>query len=127
MRRPGNRGAVLVVDRNASFQGHLERLLQAYSIPVLWAGTEAEALLVTSSRAVAVVLVNTALHLDPYQLSSALGQSGGPLRPAVVLLVSPSFVYDSARAHAAGVAGLLDKPVADHQLKAVLKKLMGMS
>ena len=29
-----------------------------------------------------------------------------------VLLVSPPFVYDRAKAHAAGVAGLLDKPVA---------------
>jgi len=127
LRRPGSRGAVLVVDRNASFQGHLERLLQAYGIPVVWAGTETEAALVASSRAVAVALVNTAVHLDPYRLAAALRQGGGPLIPAVVLLVSAPFVYDRARAQAAGVSGLLDKPVADHHLKAVLKKLMGMS
>lgn len=127
MRRQGSRGAVLVVDRNASFQVHLERLLQPNSIPVLWAGSEVEAVLVASSRAVAVALVNTAMHLDPYLLSTAMRSGGGPLAPEVVLLVSPPFVYDRAKAHAAGVAGLLDKPVADHHLKAVLKKLMGMA
>jgi len=127
LRHPGSRGAVLVVDRNASFQAHLERLLQPYSIPVVWAGSEAEAARVASSRAVAVALVNTAMQLDPYRLSAMLRQGGGPLIPAVVLLVSAPFVYDRSKAQASGVAGLLDKPVADHHLKAVLKKLMGMS
>ena len=127
LRRQAARGAVLVVDRNGAFASHLEKLLQPFGIPVVWAGTEAEAALMCGARAVAVALLNTAIQIDPYRLCAALRRGGGPLTPAVVLLVSQAWPYDSARARAAGAEGLLDKPVADHHLRAVLKKLMGIA
>ena len=126
-RRQAARGAVLVVDRNGAFAAHLEKLLQPFGIPVVWAATEAEAALLCGARAVAVALLNTAIQIDPYRLCAALRQGGGPLTPAVVLLVSSAYPYDSAKARAAGAEGLLDKPVADHHLRVVLKKLMGIA
>lgn len=127
LRRPGSRGAVLVVDKNGSFAMHLARLLEPYGIPVEWAGNATAALLICGARAVSVAMLNTAVQLDPYQLCAQLRACGGPLLPAVLLLVGPPFIYDSAKARAAGAEGLLDKPVADHQLKAVLKKLMSIA
>ncbi|MFA9216959.1 MAG: hypothetical protein ACEQSK_07615 [Sphingomonadaceae bacterium] len=126
-RRSTARGAVLVVDRNGAFASHLEQLLQQYGIPVVWAGTEGEAVLLAASRAVAVALLNTSIQIDPYRLCTALRKGGGPLTPAVVMLVSPAYLYDSERARAAGAEGSLDKPVADHHLRSVLKKLMGIA
>ncbi len=126
-RRQGARGAVLVVDRGSVFATHLDQLLQPFGIPVIWSATEAEAVLLCGARAVAVALLNTAIQIDPYRLCAALRQGRGPLTPAVVLLVSSAYPYDSARARAAGAEGLLDKPVADHHLRVVLKKLMGIA
>jgi CheY-like chemotaxis protein len=126
-RRLAAKGAVLVVDRNGAYAAHLGNLLQALGIPVIWTGTEAEAVLMCGARAVSVALLNTAIQIDPYRLCAALRKGGGPLTPAVVMLVTPSYRYDSAKARAAGAEGLLDKPVADHHLRAVLKKLMGIA
>jgi CheY-like chemotaxis protein len=126
-RRQAARGAVLVVDRNGAFAAHLEKLLSPYGIPVIWSATEAEAALLCGARAVAVALLNTAIQIDPYRLCAALRKGGGPLTPAVVLLVSAAWPYDSAKARAAGAEGVLDKPVADHHLRAVLKKLLGIA
>lgn len=136
MRSPGRdrRGAVLVVDRNARFSQHVAKLLKPYNIPSLWASDEASALAACADAPqmlapVAVVLINTSLaEIDPYALCAALRAQGGAVergdQPAVVLLVSRGFRYDGARARAAGAAGLLDKPVSDPTLRAVLKKLM---
>jgi len=127
-RRNGTRGAVLVVDRDAALSAHLARLLQRYRIPVEWADSEAAAIALCVERPVSVVLINTSLDgIDAYGLCAALKNAGGPLTPAVVLLVAPPFAYDAERAHAAGAEGLLDKPVADHHLRAVLKKLMNIA
>jgi len=128
LRRNGTRGAVLVVGRNAALSAHLARLLLRYRIPVEWAGSEAAAIALCVARPVSVVLLNTSLEgVDAYRLCAALKNAGGPLTPAVVLLVAPPFIYDAERARAAGAEGLLDKPVADHHLRAVLKKLMGIA
>jgi len=128
MRRTGARGAVLVVDGNAALSAHLARLLLRYRIPVEWADNEAAAVALCVERPVSVVLMNTAIDgVDAYRLCSALKNAGGPLTPAVVLLVAPPFICDVERARAAGAEGLLDKPVADHHLRAVLKKLMNIA
>ena len=139
MRSPGKdrRGAVLVVDRNARFSQHVAKLLKPYNIPPLWASDEASALAACADAPqmlapVSVVLMNTSLpDIDPYTLCAALRAQGAAMgadgAPEVVFMVSRGFAYDSARAKAAGAAGLLDKPVSDATLRAVLKKLMRLA
>lgn len=127
MRRQPVRGTVLVVDHNATFATHLGGLLQPLGIPVEWAGSETAAVLTCGARAVSVALIHTAMHVDPYQLCAELRASGGPLQPAVVLLVAPPFVYDARKGGAAGAEGILDLPVTDPLLRATIKKLMGMA
>jgi len=132
LRSPGQdrRGAVLVVDRNARFSQHIARLLKPWDMPSMWASDEPSALAACADAPqmlapVAVVLLNTALaEIDPYALCAVLREQGGSRPPGVVFMVSRDFPYDSARARAAGAAGLLDKPVSDATLRAVLKKLM---
>ncbi|MYN08452.1 response regulator [Pseudoduganella aquatica] len=126
------RGAVLVVDRNARFSQHVAKLLKPWAIPALWASDEPSALAACADAPqmlapVAVVLINTSLaEIDPYLLCAALReQAGADVRaPDVVLLVSRDYAYDSARARAAGAAGLLNKPVSDPTLRAAIKRLM---
>ncbi|QNA90454.1 hypothetical protein G4G28_21670 [Massilia sp. Dwa41.01b] len=64
--------------------------------------------------------------IDPYALSRAIKSQAGAGRTAVVLLVGHTFSYDSALARGAGVRGLLDKPVADRNLVAVLQRLAAL-
>lgn len=125
MRGPSRRGAVLVADGGVRLYQQVLGLMRPYGIAVPTAIDEASALAACAGGAVSVALVNASLPgCDPYTLSAALrAQAGGP-PPAVVLLAAPPFVYDAERARAAGVEGLLDKPVADSTLKAVLKRLM---
>lgn len=130
------RGAVLVVDRNARFSQHIAMLLKPWDVPTLWASDEPSALAACADAPqmlapVAVVLINTSLAgIDPYALCAALRAQGGVeggvavRAPDVVFTVSRGYPYDSARARAAGAAGLLDKPVSDPTLRAVLTKLM---
>lgn len=128
--RQERRGAVMVVDRNARFSQHIAKLLKPWDIPSLWASDEPSALAACADAPqmlapVAVVLLNTALaEIDPYALCAVLREQGGSRAPGVVFMVSRDFPYDSARARAAGAVGLLDKPVSDATLRAVLKKLM---
>ncbi|MRV74602.1 response regulator [Duganella sp. FT92W] len=125
MRGPSRRGAVLVVDGGGRFYAHLGELMKPYNIAVLAAANEASALAACEEGRVSVVLMNTSLPgIDPYALCSRLRAQAGARPPAVVLLVSPPFAYDGERGRAAGVEGLLDKPVADATLKSVMKKLM---
>ncbi|SFU89717.1 response regulator [Pseudoduganella namucuonensis] len=127
MRGPGRRGGVLVVDQGARFSDHVALLLKPYNIACAWTDDEPSALVACADGAIAVVLINTSTpDVDPYALCAALrrGRREEGRAPAVVLLVAPPFAYDGARARAAGVEGLLDKPVSDPTLRAVLKKLM---
>lgn len=129
MRRRPRRGAVLVVDGGGRFHAHLAGLMKPFNVAVLAAADGASALAACADGRVSVVLVNMSLPgIDPYALGAALrGQADAqpPVQaPEVVLLVAPPFAYDVERARAAGVEGLLDKPVADATLKSVLKKLM---
>ncbi|KQV90913.1 hypothetical protein ASD15_02315 [Massilia sp. Root351] len=133
------RGAVLVVDRNARFSQHIGKLLKPWDVATLWASDEPSALAACADAPqmlapVAVVLVNTSLAgIDPYALCAALRAQGGVAggvavrAPDVIFTVSRGYPYDSARARAAGAAGLLDKPVSDPTLRAVLMKLMRLA
>jgi CheY-like chemotaxis protein len=125
MRGQPRRGAVLVVDGGARFHAHLAGLMKPYHIAVLAADNPTSALAACADGHVSVVLVNTSLPgIDPYALGAALRGQAGAQPPAVVLLVSPPFAYDGGRARSAGIEGLLDQPVADATLRAVLKRLM---
>jgi CheY-like chemotaxis protein len=127
------RGAVLVVDRNARLSQHVARLLRPWDIPSLWASDEPSALAACADAPqmlapVAVVLLDTALaEIDACALCAVLREQGGNSPPDVVFMVSGGHQYDGARARAAGAAGLLDKPVSDPTLRAVLKKLMRLA
>lgn len=131
------RGAVLVVDRNALLSQHIAKLLKPWDVPTLWASDEPSALAACADAPqmlapVAVVLINTSLpEIDPYALCAVLRAQGGSREgerlPDVVFMVSRAYPYDSARARAAGAAGLLDKPISDATLRAVLKKLMRLA
>ncbi|WP_295993073.1 response regulator [Rugamonas sp.] len=126
-RRATARGAVLVLDDSPAFSANLARLLSPYRIALEWTDDEPSAVGFCEKQAVSVVLVNTAVGgIDPYRLCAALKNCGGLLVPAVVLLVAPPFVYDADQGQAVGIEGLLDKPVADQHLSAVLKKLMNI-
>lgn len=129
MRGQSRRGAVLVVDGGGRFYRHLGELMKPYNIAVLAAANAASALAACADGRIAVVLVNTSLPgIDPYGLGAAIkagpGAGDGGAPPAVVLLVAPPSGYDADRGRAAGIDGVLDKPVADATLKTVLKRLM---
>lgn len=125
MRGPSRRGAVLVADGGVRLYQQVLGLMRPYGIAVPTANDGASALAACAGGAVSVVLLNATLpDTDPYALCAALRAQPGGRPPAVVLMVAPPFVYDAERAGAAGVEGLLDKPVADATLKSVLKRLM---
>lgn len=125
MRGPSRRGAVLVADGGVRLYQQVQGLMRPYGIAVPTAIDQDSALAACDGGRVSVVLVNAALPgCDPYALCAALRASAEGTPPAVVLLVEPPFKYDAERARAAGVEGLLDKPVTDATLKAVLKRLM---
>jgi CheY-like chemotaxis protein len=126
-RKPPPTGAVLIIDKSSALRDHLDALMGPGKLSIEWTDTASTALRLCEETAVSLVLVNTSTPvIDPYGLAAAIkGQRGGQ-RIAVVLLVGPSFHYHTARAKAAGVRGMLDKPVADQVLVATLKKLLSM-
>ncbi|SHG35386.1 response regulator [Massilia sp. CF038] len=120
-------GAVLIIDKSEALRDHLDTLMGAGRMTITWTDSAATALRLCEETAVSLVLINTSTPvIDPYGLTAAIkGQPGGK-RTAVVLLVGPGFHYHTARARAAGVRGMLDKPVADQHLVATLKKLLSL-
>lgn len=126
-RRPPPHGAVLVVDMGGAFRDHLARLLGARKLAIAWTDCVHAAVRLCEETPVSLVLVNTSTPgLDPYALCAQIKALDVAARIAVVLLVGPSFRYDAARARAAGVRGLLDKPVADRHLVATLHRLLSL-
>jgi CheY-like chemotaxis protein len=120
-------GAVLIVDKNAALRDHLDLLTGRGRMSIEWTDSAATALHLCEETAVALVLINTSTPvIDPYGLTAAIKSQKGGERIAVVLLVGPHFHYHVVRAKAAGVRGMLDKPVADRHLIALLKKLLSM-
>ena len=123
-RKPPIKGAVLIIDKSGALRDHMARLI-GESIPVEWTDTAATAVRLCDETPVAVVFINTSTPgIDPYGLATSIKAQRSGLRIAIVLLVGTSFHYHSVRAKAAGVRGILDKPVADRHLVATLKRLM---
>jgi CheY-like chemotaxis protein len=126
-RKAPPRGAVLIVDKSAALRDHLDMLMGQGRMSIEWTDAAATAVRLCEETPVSVVLINTSTPgIDPYGLTSAIKAQKGGERIAIVLLVGSSFHYLSAKAKAAGVRGILDKPVADRHLIATLKKLMSM-
>lgn len=120
-------GAVLIVDRSAALRDHIAKLFSTRKLSVEWTDSASTALRLCDETAVAVVLINTSTpQVDPYALCAQIKQLDSANRVAVVLLVSDSVPYHTARARAAGVRGLLDKPVADRHLEGTIKKLLSL-
>ena len=123
-RKPPIKGAVLIVDKSGALRDHMAALI-GDSIPVEWTDTAATAVKLCEETAVSVVFINTSTPgIDPYGLAGVIKAQRNGERIAVVLLVGAAFHYHSLRARAAGVRGILDKPVADRHIVATLKRLM---
>ena len=125
-RKPPPRGAVLIVDKGGALRDHMARLM-GEATPIEWTDSPVAALKLCEETVVSLVMINTSMPtLDPYSLTASIKAQRGGERVAVVLLVGASFHYHPARARAAGVRGILDKPVADRHLVGTLKKLMSI-
>lgn len=126
-RKPPPKGAVLIIDKSSALRDHLDQLMGAGKMSIEWTDSAAAAVRLCEETPVSLVLINTSTPvIDPYGLTAAIKSQRGGERIAVVLLVGPGFHYHSARAKAAGVRGMLDKPVADQHLVNTLKKLMSL-
>ena len=126
-RREPPKGAVLIIDKGGAFRDHVAKLLGARRLSVEWTDSASTAVRLCDETPVALVLVNTSTPgIDPYQLCAEIKSLAEATRIAVVFLVGASFAYDSVRARAAGVRGMLDKPIADRHLVATLKKLLSL-
>lgn len=120
-------GAVLIIDKGAAFRDHVARLVATRRMGVEWTDSAPAALRLCDETPVSVVMVNTAAPgIDPYQLCSAIKRQDTGSRIAVVLMVSCSYPYDTARARACGVRGLLDKPIPDRALVGALQRLLSL-
>ncbi len=126
-RKAPPRGAILIIDKGGALRDHLAKLVGERKLSIEWTDAAATAVRLCEETPISLVIINTSTPgIDPYGLTAAIKAQKGAERIAVVLLVGPSFHYHSARAKAAGVRGILDKPVADRHLLATIKKLMSM-
>ncbi|WP_426104192.1 response regulator [Massilia sp. TSP1-1-2] len=118
------KGAVLIIDKSGALRDHMATLI-GESIAVEWTDTAATAVRLCEETPVSVVFINTSTPgIDPYGLAGAIKTQRSGERIAIVLLVGGAFHYHSQRAKAAGVRGILDKPVADRHIVATLKRLL---
>lgn len=123
-RQPPRPGKVLIVDKGGALRDHLARLAFERPLAIAWTDSAPAAVRLCDEMPVSLAVINTATpHIDPYALSFAIKSQEGAGRTAVVLLVGKAFAYDSERARGAGVRGLLDKPVGDRSLVAMLQRL----
>ena len=120
-------GAILIVDKGGAFRDHVAKVLGARRLPVEWTDSAGAAVRLCDETQVSVLMINTSTpQVDPYRLCADVKGLAAACRTAVVFLVGRSFRYDAPRARAAGVRGLLDKPVADRHLYAAITKLMSL-
>lgn len=123
-RLPPRPGKVLIVDKGGALRDHLARLAFERPLAIAWTDSAPAAVRLCDEMPVSLAVINTATpNIDPYALSFAIKSQEGAGRTAVVLLVGKAFAYDSERARGAGVRGLLDKPVGDRSLVAMLQRL----
>jgi CheY-like chemotaxis protein len=126
-RRPPRDGKVLIVDKGGAFRDHLAGLVGNGRLSIAWTDSASMAVRLCDETPVSLAMINTAAPgIDPYGLSRAIKAQEGAERTAVVLLVGKTFSYDSTLAHGAGVRGLLDKPVGDRSLVAMLQRLTSL-
>lgn len=120
-------GAVLIVDQRGALRDHLARLLGARKRAIEWTDSAGTALRLCEETPVALVIINTSMPgIDPYGLCAAIKDGPDGARIAVVLLVGPASPYDAVRGKAAGVRGVLDKPVGDRHLLGAVKRLLSL-
>jgi CheY-like chemotaxis protein len=126
-RPPPRDGKVLIVDKGGAFRDHLAGLVGNGRLSIAWTDSASMAVRLCDETPVSLAMINTAAPgIDPYGLSRAIKAQEGAGRTAVVLLVGKTFSYDSTLAHGAGVRGLLDKPVGDRSLVAMLQRLTSL-
>ena len=126
-RRAPPNGAILLVDHDGVLRDHVATLLGAHKAAVQWTDSATTAERLCEETPVSVVLINTSTpDVDGYDLCATIKALPQGKRIAVVLLVGPTCTYDPVRASAAGVRGLLDRPVADHHLMAALQRLLSL-
>lgn len=127
LRQPPRPDKVLIVDKEGAFRDHMARLVGERRLAIAWTDSASTAVRLCDETQVGVAMINTSTPgIDPYALCSAIKAQEGAGRTAVVFLVGRAFPYDTERAHSAGVRGLLDKPVADRSLVAILARLTSM-
>ena len=118
---------MLIIDKGGAFRDHVARLLGARNLGIEWTDSAPAAVRLCDETPVSVVLVNSsAPGIDPYDLCSTIKSQDNGSSIAVVLMVSPSYSYDCSRARAAGMRGMLDKPIADRTLVGTLKRLLSL-
>lgn len=126
-RKPPPSGAILIVDKGGAFRDHVAKVVGAGRLPVEWTDSAGAAVRLCDETAVSLLMINTATPMvDPYRLCADVKGLPTAARTAVVFLVTRGFPYDAPRARAAGVRGLLDKPVADRHLYTAIRKLMSL-
>ena len=126
-RKAPPKGAVLIIDKSSALRDHMWRLMGEGRMEIEWTDSAATAVHLCDETNISVLMINTSTPgIDPYGVTAAVKALKSGARIAVVLLVGASFHYNGPKAKAAGVRGILDKPVADRHLAATLKKLMSM-
>ncbi len=126
-RRAPPNGAVLIVDKGGALRDHVAKLMASRRVAIEWTDSAATAARLCEETPVSVLIINTSTpRIDPYALCAAIKSRPEAARTAVVLMVSEACPYDAVRGRAAGVRGVLDKPVRDRHLLGALKKLLSM-
>lgn len=126
-RQAAPRGAVLILDNRGAFRDHVACLLGGRRMAIEWTDSAPVALRLCEETPVALVMINTGLAgVDPYGVCASIKAQEASLRTAVVLLCGPAFHFDSARGRDCGLRGVLDKPVGDRDLVAMLNRLLSV-
>ena len=120
-------GAILILDSRGAFRDHVAKLVGGRRMAIEWTDSASVALRLCDETPVSLVMINTGLvGIDPYAVCAGIKAQDGCLRTAVVLLCGPAFRFDSARGRDCGLRGVLDKPVGDRDLVAVLNRLLSL-
>lgn len=120
-------GGLLLIDKNRAYQAHVAEVFKRYSLNVVWANDMQSAARLCRDLPIAMVLINTSTpEIDPYQLCAQIKSITRFPRTTVAFLIGDMSTFDSARAQAAGLDGLLEKPIAHHHLIATVKRFIPM-
>jgi CheY-like chemotaxis protein len=120
-------GAVLILDNRGAFRDHVAKLVGGRRMAIEWTDSAPVALRLCEETPVSLVMINTGLAgVDPYAVCAGIKSQEGALRTAVVFLCGSAFRFDSARGRDCGLRGVLDKPVGDRDLVAVLNRLLSL-